>query len=259
MGVKFWWGTGLAASIAVGTGVAGAADLDMPVKAPVYKALPAVVSDWSGFYVGVHGGYGWGHSSIDTPGFPYLVSTKPQDTRYVGNFDADPKGGVVGGQAGYNWQYGRIVTGLEIDFSAADISASGTVGTFSLECLPAPGTISRFLKFDELATARARLGYLVLPDLLAYGTGGLAWGHSELGGAASVGQPSWLPAPGSSFADNFGWVTGGGLEQKLWEHWLVRVEYLHYDFGKATYVTPAFTTSAATTIDVARAGLSYKF
>jgi outer membrane immunogenic protein len=256
---KCWGGVALLVSVAAGAGVAGAADL--AVKAPVYKAAPAYMSDWSGFYIGVHGGYGWGYSSIDTPDFPYLQSDDPKkgDVVQLGSFDASPKGGVVGGHAGYNWQYGHVVTGLEIDFSAADIKTSGTVGTFSLECLPGPGTIFRSLKFDELATARARLGYLVLPDLLAYGTAGLGWGHSELYGSASVGQPSWLPPPGSGFANNFGWVAGGGLEHKLWEHVLVRVEYLHYDFGKTTYVTPAFTTNASTTIDVVRAGLSYKF
>jgi opacity protein-like surface antigen len=81
----------------------------------------------------------------------------------------------------------------------------------------------------------------------------LAWGHSELAGSVDfVGS-------GSGFANNFGWVAGGGLEKKLWEHLLVRVEYLHYDFAKTTYATPVFTTNAATSLDVVRAGLSYQF
>jgi opacity protein-like surface antigen len=244
------------ASIVAGVGVAEAADL--AVKAPVYKAAPVILSDWSGFYIGVHGGYGWGHSSIDTPDFSYLeVDTKKGDTIRLSSFDASPKGGVVGGHAGYNWQYGSVVTGLEIDFSAADIKTAGTVGTFLLECLPSPGTISRSMKFDELATARGRLGYLVLPSLLAYGTAGAAWGHSTMTGAVSV--PNVFSVSGDASANNFGWVAGGGLEHKLWEHVLVRVEYLHYDFVKTTYVTPAFTTNVATSIDVVRAGLSYKF
>jgi outer membrane immunogenic protein len=252
---RFWGGVALLVSIAMGSGVAGAADL--AVKAPVYKAAPVILSDWAGFYIGVHGGYGWGHSSIDTPDFPYLQPEKEKakegEFLRLGSFNADPKGGVVGGHAGYNWQYGHVVTGLEIDFSAADIKAADTVGTFLLICLPGPGTISRTLKFDELATARARLGYLVLPDLLAYGTAGAAWGHSELTGAVEfIGS-------GSAGASNFGWAAGGGLEYKLWEHLLVRAEYLHYDFAKTTYNTPVFTTTAATAIDVARAGLSYKF
>jgi outer membrane immunogenic protein len=255
--VKFWGGVTLLASIAAGVSVAAAADL--AVKAPVYKAAPAAVSDWTGFYIGVHGGYGWGYSSIDTPDFSYLeVDAKKGDTIQLGSFDASPKGGVVGGHAGYNWQYGHVVTGLEIDFSATDIKTAGGVGTFYLECT-GNGVISRSLKFDELATARARLGYAVLPDLLVYGTGGLAWGHSELSGAVTAArQEAWLPQ-GSGFANNFGWVGGGGAEYYLGHGFIVRAEYLHYDFAKTTYVTPAFTANAATTIDVVRAGLSYKF
>jgi outer membrane immunogenic protein len=250
MGRSFWRSAGVLAAIMAGVGVAGAADL--AVKAPVYKAAPVILSDWSGFYIGVHGGYGWGHSSIDTPDFPYLDEKKDASLR-LGSFDVDPKGGVVGGHAGYNWQYGSVVTGLEIDFSAADIKAGGAAGTFWDSCREAWGDISRSVKFDELATARARLGYVVLPNLLAYGTAGAAWGHSEM-----TGSVQWFPS-GSAFANNFGWVAGGGLEHKLWEHVLVRVEYLHYDFARTSYSTPAFTTSAATTLDVVRAGLSYKF
>src|SRR6516165_8720395 len=99
MSRKFWGGFGLFATILAGAGVAGAADL--AVKAPVYKAPPVILSDWAGFYIGVHGGYGWGHSSIDTPDFPYLDEKKDASLK-LGSFDASPKGGLVGGQAGHN-------------------------------------------------------------------------------------------------------------------------------------------------------------
>jgi outer membrane immunogenic protein len=171
----------------------------------------------------------------------------------LASFNASPKGAVFGGHAGYNWQYGSVVTGLELDFSGADIKTSGVVGTFWDYCREAYGDISRSVKFDELATARARLGYVVLPNLLAYGTAGAAWGHSEMTGSVQYF------GSGTAGTNNFGWVAGGGLEHKLWEHILVRVEYLYYDFAKTTYVTPAFTTTAATSLDVVRAGLSYKF
>jgi outer membrane immunogenic protein len=250
---KFWGGVALSVSIAAGAGGARAANLDMPLKASVYRAAPVILSDWSGFYIGVHGGFGWGYSSIDTPDFPMIERfDEKRKSLQLGSFDASPKGGVVGGHAGYNAQYGSVVGGLEIDFSAADLTTSGIVGSFFDPCHDTTGFISRSLKFDELATARARLGYLVLPDLLVYGTGGAAWGHSEL-----TGTVSFFP-PGSGFANNFGWAAGGGLEYKLW-HVLVRAEYLHYDFARTTYVTPAFTTSAATALNVVRGGLSYKF
>jgi opacity protein-like surface antigen len=249
---EFWVSAGLAVSVMAGVGVAGATDL--PVKAPVYKA-PVYVSDWSGFYIGVNGGYGWGDTSFDNkstitgPSYfeevcrRYRVITDSLST----SLNGDPKGGLYGGHAGYNWQYGSIVTGLELDFDGADISESGRLGTSGQT------TFDRSIKFDELATARARLGYLVLPNLLAYGTAGGGWGHSEL----TVSSTS----PGGTLSNsydvnNFGWVAGAGLEYKLWEHVLVRAEYLHYDFGKVTYTDGV---NASSTIDVVRGGLSYKF
>jgi outer membrane immunogenic protein len=247
MGRKFWGGFSLLASVLAGAGVAGAADL--AVKAPVYKAAPVILSDWAGFYVGIHGGYGWGHTSIDTPAFLGDIF----DYLKIGSLDASPKGGVFGGHAGYNWQYGAVVTGLEIDFSGADINTSDMVGKFWCP----PGTLSRSVKFDELASARARLGYLVLPSLLAYGSAGLGWGHSEITGTATTSRES---VSASADANNFGWVAGGGLEYKLLEHVLVRGEYLHYDFASTSYSFPLVGgVNAASRIDVVRGGLSYKF
>src|ERR1700730_15687166 len=110
---KFWCGIGLLALITAGTGSAGAADLGKPgYKAP---AAPVYLSDWAGFYIGVNGGYGWGETSFDS---------------FTGD-NAKPKGGLVGGHAGYNWQYGSVVGGLEADFDGADIKQ--TVSRFSLE------------------------------------------------------------------------------------------------------------------------------
>jgi outer membrane immunogenic protein len=107
-------------------------------------------------------------------------------------------------------------------------------------------------KFDELATARARFGYLVLPDLLAYGTTGLGWGHSTV-------DETFSGFAAEGHANNFGWVAGAGLEYKLWSNFIARAEYLHYDFGKTTYNVGLDIFNAKTSIDVVRGGLSYKF
>jgi outer membrane immunogenic protein len=228
MGRKFWGGLGLLASILAGAGAAEAADL--AVQAPMYKAPPVILSDWSGFYIGLNGGYGWGDTSFDHS--------------YLGN--AKPKGGMFGGQAGYNWQYGKVVTGVEVDFDGADVKDTNTSPR---------GFFSRTTKFDELATARARLGYAVLPDLLAYGTGGVAWGHSTLTKSIFFGEFSE-----DSNANNFGWAAGAGLEYHLGHGFIARAEYLHYDFAKSTYSFDFFrNANASTTIDAFRGGLSYKF
>jgi outer membrane immunogenic protein len=243
MGCKFWGGIGLLASIVAGGGAAWAADL--AVKAPPGVA-PAYVSDWAGFYLGIHGGYGWGDTKFDSP---------------FTNFDAKPKGGVFGGQAGYNWQYGSVVTGLEVDFSGADINTSGVVKFREWDRGEDSVTFSRSVKVDELASARARLGYVVLPGLLAYGTAGLGWGHSEVTETKTRFDGGITTSfSSSSDANNLGWVAGGGLEYKIYGPLLLRAEYLHYDFTKTTYSFPGFATKdAATTVDVVRGGLSYKF
>lgn len=107
---------------------------DVPVRGPVYKAAPAPVFDWTGFYIGAHVGYG----------------------RESGQ-DAS---GVIGGvQVGYNWQLSRNwVFGIEGDFSATDIN-DATLG------IP--------VHVDHLASFRARIGY-TWDRTMIYGTGGLA-------------------------------------------------------------------------------------
>jgi outer membrane immunogenic protein len=96
-----------------------------------------------------------------------------------------------------------------------------------------------------LASARARLGYVFFPNLLAYGTAGAGWGHTE------------LSVPGATLAaiNQFGWVAGAGLEYKLVDHFILRAEYLHYDFQKTSIPLDNFSE----TVDVVRVGLSYKF
>jgi outer membrane immunogenic protein len=214
MRAKLWSSIGVLASIAAGVGAANAADL--AVKAPVYKAPPPVIlSDWAGFYIGINGGGGWADNKFDV----------------VPAHNTKPTGGLIGGHAGYNWQYGSVVAGVEVDFDGADISKTDNFGFKQ--------------KTDELASARARLGYVVIPNLLAYGTAGAGWGHTEISlpGFAGVG------------INQFGWVAGAGLEYKLWGPLIARAEYLHYDFAKETFPVDTIKES----VDVVRGGLSYKF
>jgi outer membrane immunogenic protein len=212
MGTKFWCGIGLLASVMAG-GSAVAADL--AVKAPPPGVMPVYLSDWAGFYIGIHGGGGWAETTFDI---------------FTGS-NAKPSGGLFGGHAGYNWQYGSVVGGLEVDFDGADISKTDA---FLLKT-----------KTNELASARARLGYVLFPSVLAYGTAGTGFGHTE------------LSVPGATLAaiNQFGWVAGAGLEYKLIDHVLLRAEYLHYDFQKQSIPRDNFKE----TVDVVRGGLSWKF
>ena len=88
-------------------------------------------------------------------------------------------GYVAGFQAGGNWQSGSYVGGLEIDLSKTEIKGAASVVGLDNTIVPAPLSGVLTDKFDMLGSVRARLGYLVRPDLLLYGTGGLAWTRLE--------------------------------------------------------------------------------
>jgi outer membrane immunogenic protein len=139
-------------------------------------------------------------------------------------------GGVFGGHVGYNWQFASFVVGVEGDFDWTDVSKTDVAGVTQ--------------KLDELGTVRARAGYAFAPSLLAYGTAGYAYGHAKFSDAVTS----------VSVREN-GWVAGAGVEYKVWGPLIARAEYLHYDFDKFTL--PA--DKGKTTVDVVRAGLSYKF
>ena len=129
---------------------------DMPARVPVAKAPPPIAQlfDWSGLYVGVFGGYGWGDSTHSESGG--LAN---------GSFDAN--GWLLGGTIGYNWQAGRTVLGIEGDWSWANLDGTGA---------SASGPISTELNW--LATGRVRAGYAV-DNYLFFVTGGAAWGKIE--------------------------------------------------------------------------------
>src|SRR5206468_11004487 len=148
----------LVAATLILAGPAFAADLAVKAPAPA-GPLPA---QWSGFYLGIHGGYGWGHDSVDGNISPFS--------------NPSPNGGVFGGQAGYNWQYGSIVGGLEVDFSGADLRHSQSItGTAVIGGALISETVTVSSKVDYFGSARARAGFLLTPDWLFYGTAGVGW------------------------------------------------------------------------------------
>ncbi|MBX9651822.1 MAG: hypothetical protein K2X57_32705 [Xanthobacteraceae bacterium] len=249
------------ASLMVLTGAAQSADL--AVKAP--PPPPALAASWAGFYLGIHGGYGWQKDEFSQSEAFQLQA--PQSINGIRS-----QGAVYGGQAGYNWQFGRAVTGLEIDFSAADIKGSNGVTEtvpFGGGALTTAITLGERVKY--LGTARARLGWLPTDNVLLYGTAGLAWERLDTTTTSSqiVTQP-----PNSQIVnlrtpvDKFGWVAGIGAEVMLGSpNWIGRVEYLHYDLGQTARSSTTIqaggfrdnSTAGTQHIDVVRAGVSYKF
>lgn len=214
---------------------ANAADLP---AAPVYKAPVMVpqVLNWTGFYIGVNGGGGWGRSQFD---FPAAGTT-------TGSFDTS--GGLVGGTAGYNWQTGAFVLGIEGDVDWANIKGSAPCPNPAFTCQTAD---------SWLGTARARLGWTPSNNVLLYATGGAAFGDIK---ASVAGGPPFFP--GQS-ATNVGWTAGAGIEFMFAPNWSGKIEYLHVDLGSFTCgITNCSNLSTANVkfnADIVRAGLNYHF
>jgi outer membrane immunogenic protein len=194
-------GVGLVALALAGT--AGAADLPrrvaQPAAAPVY--MP-VAYNWTGFYAGIAGGWGFGKSSWkDSLG---------------GTGDFDVSGGLVGGTLGYNWQNGPAVFGIETDLSWADINGT-TNATCPLGCKTQNGW---------LGTTRGRLGYAV-DRWMPFVSGGVAYGDIK---ASTPGFP------GNSDT-RVGWTVGAGAEFALPGNWTAKGEYLYVDLGDVNFTS----------------------
>jgi outer membrane immunogenic protein len=251
-------------AIAGNIGAADAAD----VGAPSYRAPPVVVplvTTWTGFYAGANIGGAW--TSNDA-----LWSPLPSSAAFGAFPVAGSTGGssVAGGQqAGYNWQYAPDwVVGIEGDWSWAN--ASGNINQ-PWVANPGGGVISGSFtsmssKLDWVSSLRARLGYLVAPDLMVYGTAGGALGQIDYAASSSNGL-TYQTATAFSRTHG-GWVAGAGVEWMVLPNWLMRGEYLYYSLNSAPSVvtSPGFAGGlpsgyswSNTNASVARAALSYKF
>jgi outer membrane immunogenic protein len=260
--------------VAVVTGPALAADMNvkpMPVKAPM---MPAAYN-WTGFYIGVNAGGAWANfdpttSTVFSPTGYFALSSVPAIAA-AGLQTSNPSGFTGGGQAGYNWQSGFVVFGVEADFEALHLSGTTTTGAVYPCCAPTAFSITSTTNTNWLFTARPRIG-IANNNWLFYATGGLA--VTDLHGTFTFADTFATAAESASISTTkAGWTVGGGVEAALWGNWILRGEYLYVNMGTETVTstnlvafTPriAFPTNVFThTMDlkasIARAGLSYKF
>jgi outer membrane immunogenic protein len=250
---------------------------DLPMRAPVYKAPPPPVYNWTGFYIGGNAGYGWGNSDA-TSNFTCPSGTAVLDCQYTipANLAAvnnaasgslSPDGFTGGIQAGYNWQVGSGVYGIESDFNAFNLDDSLSGGAH----FPSASTnyaVNASVKTDWLFTFRGRLGWTVTPTALLYATGGLAVTDIKVSNAFTDDFTTITFGSSDSRKTKAGWTVGGGLEWALNRNWTVKAEYLYVDFGsvETTLVTNAvvggpnvMTTSADLHANIVRAGVNYRF
>ena len=243
----------------------GAFAADMPVKASVYKA--AVADPWTGFYVGGSVGARWADVDWQTVAATGAgAGTVPVGPNNPASLDSTSF--RVGGYVGYNWKIAPAwLVGLEADIAWGrnNSSVSPFPGTPGGGFFGGGPSDSDTVKLGWDGSVRGRLGYLVNPTWLVYGTGGAAWqqiktisncadGSGFCGGAFS----------GTSSTVKAGWTVGGGVEIALANHWLARLEYRYADFGHVSNdLPPAATTGIHSDIRVktstALAGVAYKF
>ena len=205
----------LLSSVALLGLASGAMAADLPSRrapAPIIAAVP--VFTWTGFYVGVNAGYGWNTNDSITVGGV--------------RFDLDDEGGFVGGaQAGYNYQIGSFVVGLEGDIQYADF---GGDDRFDFDN---DGIVDDdFNNSDWFGTVRARAG-VAFDRALIYATGGFA------------------------FADDAtGWTVGGGLEYAFTNNLSAKVEGLYVNLDQDDNFLGIDNDAE---FGVVRAGLNFRF
>jgi outer membrane immunogenic protein len=215
-----------------------AADPSSSRLLPPAPALPAFYS-WTGLYLGVQAGYAWGRDRTtlsDTFGRAFNGAAFRQSSDAV----------LGGGHAGFNYQTGSLVFGIEGDVEALDGG----------ETLVAPGISARMTR-DWQASLRGRAGF-ALDRFMIYATGGAAFtefGYHLVGAAAA--------APETLDRSRTGWTAGAGVSFAYTDNLILGAEYRYTDFGKVGQAARGpllgLTVRQEPTFHTLRASLAYKF
>jgi outer membrane immunogenic protein len=264
---------------------AEAADLGPVRAAPVAAPFAAPVFTWSGFYFGAHLGGAWADRDSRVDFLAVNCSAcSLGETRSASFAGPDSSEGLFAGglQAGYNWQSGNIVFGVEADGTLLSDSETEnySIGSAALISAglaaitdPPDGFVGQFKsEVDWMATARARIGFTTGPVLL-YATGGLAAADVGITGSylSLVASPARIVPVAVDDSDvRFGWTIGAGVEAAITSNLSAKVEYLYADFGDTTrqlglYINdPAAVQQFVSTRDslafhTFRVGLNWRF
>lgn len=241
-------------------GLSAASAADMAVKARPIVVDPSF--NWTGFYVGLNGGWAGGEATGDivaTSGglaIPPAVAAGTIPT----SLGVRAQGGFAGAQMGYNWQSGGFVFGIE-----GDMQGGGIKQSLVLTHAAIPGFFATMhtasSALDVFGTARGRIGY-TWNQVLLYGTAGAAYGDTSDQAISQTVPPPPFGA-GSSDTVRFGWAAGAGVEWAFLPSWSIKGEYLRIDLGSSV-TRVAFPSGDFIdyrfkhAYDIARVGINYK-
>ena len=241
--------TALAAAMALLPATAFAADIPNRKSAPPLPYIaPAMTYNWSGFYVGAQAGYGWTSSRA-----AFLNGANTAAFQGTQSYEAD--GGMAGGVAGFNWQIGNAVIGIEGEYNWANVTGTSAVINVGP---PNLGDVYTS-RLSEYGAVKGRLGWAIDKALL-YVNGGLAFGNERHAYIANLNGG----AANTYIQNNYktGWTVGAGFEYAFTKNLTGRIEYNYIDLGK----TSIFYGGAATNrtewndrFSVVKIGLNYKF
>jgi outer membrane immunogenic protein len=168
------------------------------------QAHAADIYDWTGFYLGAEGGYGWGR-----------MFSKSLDNGSTAN--PSMNGGAGGPFAGFNYQFAnRIVLGIETEASFGNIEGDTDCPNKAFSC---------FGRVDWVGSTRARGGY-AFDKLLPYVTFGVAYGQATIGQSPKGSNNESVKA-----RTHVGWSPGAGFEFAVTRHFIARVAYAYYHLG----------------------------
>jgi outer membrane immunogenic protein len=233
------------AAVAMFAGAAQAEDYSAPAS-----------SSWTGGYIGVTGGYGWGDSDFDAD-----VVDSADNSNIVeslnGSIDVD--GFLLGGQAGYDFDFGNgMVLGVVGDMSWAGIDGDTCVED-APGCIGDPDDSYAFAEVNWIAMVRARAGFNTGPALF-YGTGGLAIADAEASATFIEGDTDPRRSDSNT---HLGWVIGAGAEYRMTENMSLGAEYLHVELGREDYAMRGtavdILSDSDLTLDIVKASVNYRF
>ncbi len=205
-------------------GPASAADLGSGPRDYSSPVAPRMdLERWTGFYLGAAVGGSFGDSGISGDFGSGSIGTSGWNASVL---------------AGYNWQVGRTVLGVETDLGSGAFGGSASNGVFR-----------QGLDVNALGSFRGRLGFLMTPSIMVYGTAGYAWANTDFGIDGGDKTREWMN----------GYQLGLGTELMLNPKMTMRLEYLYTDFGDRTLTQSGLTNNIGTDFHTVRAGLTFKF